>query len=236
MDFSRGKPNDVRNFVHKKVFGVIKKIGKGVGSVVKTAAPFASFIPGVGPLIGGALSKIPGLKNVPKGLGDLFPGSEEGGRGGIFGTGIDLSDILQGGGAAFSALQAGKAASRAGRLEQEALDLARQGFAERAPLRSAAIEGLTSAFPLDRPDLGNIFAGSSNPFARSAGKEMIERIEPPTAPITGGGIGQGLGRLTTGLRSRPGGQVPAGGPNVGIGRGFISKSLRSARARARGAR
>lgn len=60
-------------------------------------------------------------------------------------------------------IQGSRQQGKADKLNQQALNMAKQRYAEGAPLRAAGLSRLTNT---QRPDLSGIYAGSSNPFAR----------------------------------------------------------------------
>ena len=65
--------------------------------------------------------------------------------------------------AAFSALSSARQQGQSNDLEREALNLARQQYADRQPLRQAFTQGALSPIA-DAPDLSAVFADPSNPF------------------------------------------------------------------------
>ncbi len=170
-----GVLKDERGFLHKS-------IGKFVGGILKKAAPIASFIPGLGPLIGAGAGILGNILSPQQqqalqqpggaaGIGGGPPIPQQFGQQGPFGQMTFGQQI----GNAASTLNTTLQQKKSTDLADEAIGFARQRTEETAPLRLAAIQGLQRPIPKG-PDLSSIFFDPDNPF---------NRVKPPAAPIGG---------------------------------------------------
>ena len=145
----------------------------------------------------------PGVDKFKGGPLDSDPGNWGIGSGGIttpLGT-IKWGDLLKAGVTAFSLIQYMKDRG----ASQEMLDKAMQYFDEdraaREPFQQMLGEQLGKMGSLERPDLSQAFAGTSNPFARPIERDVQGMIgEPPPRP-------EGT-RDNTQDRDRMGGGIP----------------------------
>lgn len=174
--------------------GVLGFIGGGLkklGGLAKKAAPFVGMIPGVGTLAAAGLGGLGGLAS--GGLKGALQGAAGGALGGLGGGllgklggvkgligGADLGRIAELGLAGLGTLQAGKQQGRSDELAQLALQQSAADRAAREPLRQQFMEGLGGLQGMERPDLGNVFGGTQNPFASPLVREAIG--EPAAMP------------------------------------------------------
>lgn len=155
-------------------------IGKFVGGVLKKAAPIASFIPGIGPLIGAGAGILGNILSPQQQAAAQQAGGaaavgppQQFGQQGPFGQMTFGQQI----GNAASILNTSLQQKKSTDLADEAIGFARTRTEETAPLRLAAIEGLQRPIPKG-PDLSSIFFNPDNPF---------NRVKPPRAAPIGGG-------------------------------------------------
>lgn len=152
----------------------------GLGKVLKTAAPFASLIPGVGiPLgiglgaAGGALGSALDHTNVLQGAaggglgaGAIGAGKGVAGGGGVGGTLGKIGQYAPYALAGLSAIQGSQQQGKANKINDQLLAQLNQQAAGQAQARSMALARLGQA-PPTAPNLSRLTA-SSNPFARAA--------------------------------------------------------------------
>ena len=120
----------------------LKKIGGVIGDVAGLAAPAVKFIPGIGPIASA------GLKGLSK-IGDFAK---------------DNAGTIIGG---LSAIQGARQSKRASDLQSEALDFARQQYADRGGARDMGLERLKALPPAGstRTTAPNL-RDAGNPYAR----------------------------------------------------------------------
>lgn len=143
----------------------------GLGKVLGGVGKVASFIPGVGNIAGAALGGLGALASGEGIKGALASAAMNAipGGGAVKGAGGLLKTI---GGAALkaapgilgsiSAAQGAKQQGQANKLNQQALALRQQQYADFAPIRALGIQGLQNT---QRPDLTAIYQNKQNPFA-----------------------------------------------------------------------
>lgn len=143
-------------------------LGNGLGAG-KTGSMFGSAAPGVAP-------------TGPNGWGGdaTMGGNAMPGAPAALGKGISVGGILDKGGdllqkygplvaGGLGAISAGKLGSRAEDLRNQAARMALTDYQSRAPLRDAAVTGLTGP-QVQRPDLSGLYNDPSNPYRRPVGR------------------------------------------------------------------
>lgn len=169
--------------------GFFKKLFGGIGDIAKKVAPLANFIPTVGPIAAGAIGAAGGALgtlndeggfNLGRAARDAAIGGGTGyGAGALkgalggskIGGSFNLGDILKSaggwamknpelllGGASMGlgALQQAKA----GKMQNQAMDFAKQDYASRAPARQAALGYLNQPIP----GVANLSALTDDPY------------------------------------------------------------------------
>lgn len=154
-------------FFFKKIKKALKKGVKSIGKIAKKAAPFASFIPGVGPLASAAIGAVGGLAS-----GQGLKGALSGGLGGYLG-GKSIGGLRNLGGGSLSNLITGKGFGGQNILQRIMMK----------PGQAGDINVLGS--------LGNLFRGGQTPGINPAGGGQII----PQQPGNRGGILGSLGNL-----------------------------------------
>lgn len=141
-----------------KALGTALTIGS-LGGLGPVGAALGS-IPGAGAIskVGGVLSHIPGVGALESGIDKLG-----GLKGAVSKVGSflgDHGDQLLGAGSLYEGYNNSKKSTD---LMNQALDTAKQSYAERAPLRTAGISGMMNE---TRPDLSSIYVNPSNPYSK----------------------------------------------------------------------
>lgn len=195
----------------------LKSSVKGTGNFIAKTAPYAAgalLIPGVGSAIGGALGMGGGAAAGAGAAGAAGAGATAAKAGGLLGGlrsvgGLikdNAGDLIKTGIGVGSAIQGYQKGQQADDLQREALDMAREAYADRAPLREMGLAGMTGA---QRPDLSGIFGDAGNPYSRSghipsvgAGttetpEQLALKAKYAPAKGLGGGAGALIGRLQT---------------------------------------
>lgn len=144
-----------------KALGTVATLGS-MGALGPVAGALEA-IPGAGAVmgglskVGGALSSIPGAGAIESGVSKL---------GGVSGMANTAGGFLKNHGdqllGAGSAYQGYKDSQKSNDLMNQALGIANQSYADRAPLRTAGVQGMVNN---KAPDLSSVFA-SGNPYSK----------------------------------------------------------------------
>lgn len=145
-----------------KALGTVATLGS-LGALGPVGAALRA-IPGAGAVasgvskVGGALKAIPGASQI----GNAITGGNglSGAVSKVGGFLKDHGDQLLGAGSLYEGY---KANQKSNDLMNEALASAKGSYAERAPLRTAGVQGLLNQ---QRPDLSSVYANPSNPYSR----------------------------------------------------------------------
>lgn len=146
--------------------GVLSGIGKVGGAALGKVMPGAvqSALPGAAAAAGagGAAGAAGGVASVaaPSGIAGILKSA----GGSVLKSALKNPELLMAG---VGAVQNARDSSRANALRNEALGMAKDDYASRAPIRAEALKKLMALQSPERPDLSATFVDAGNPYSQS---------------------------------------------------------------------